>query len=170
LRCGEAAKVRLDAEALSRPGPFAVELRPERGTPPLLDKYPLASSRLLSRMFDRGVITNARRVGAVYAHDLTSTALGRRELVLPFGRCLEVTLAVGAGGESPELRLLRRDGTEIGSARGAHTASVRACALDGRAGVEPEVIAEMRMTAGTATGLLTAHLVDPRAEEAPRAR
>jgi hypothetical protein len=161
-RCGEAAKVRLDAEALSRPGPFAVELRHERGTPPLLEQHPLAASRLLARMIERGVISNARRVGAVYAHDLTSTALTRRELVLPFGRCLEVTLAIGAGGESPELRLVRRDGTEVGSARGANTASVRACALGGRTGVEPDVFAEMRLAAGGATGLLTAHQVDPR--------
>ena len=169
FRCGEAAKVRFDAEALSRPGPFALELRQERGTPPVLDQNPLAASRLLSRMFERGVITNAKRVGAVYAHDLSSTALARRDLVLPFGRCLEVTLAVGAGGESPEVRLLGRDGTEIGSARGTNTASVRACALAGSTGAAPEIVAEMRLVSGHATGLLTAHLVDPRAETAPQA-
>jgi hypothetical protein len=162
FRCGEAAKLRLDAEALSRPGPFAVELRAERGTPPLLDKHPLAASRLLSRMLERGVIANARRVGAVYAHELTTSAVARRELVLPFGRCLDLTLAVGPGGESPELRLLRRDGTELASARATNTASLRACALDGRQGIEPEVVAEMRLLAGAATGLLTAHQVDPR--------
>ncbi|HEY3498492.1 MAG TPA: hypothetical protein VGK73_27565, partial [Polyangiaceae bacterium] len=166
FRCGEAAKVRFDAEALSRPGPFALEVRAERGTPALLEQQPLAASRLLSRMVERGVIANARRVGAVYAHDLTSTALARRDLVLPFGRCLEVTLAVGAGGESPELRLLRRDGSEVASARGAHTASVRACALGGGSAVEPNLVAEMRLLAGSATGLLTAHQVDPRADSA----
>jgi hypothetical protein len=166
FRCGDAGKLRLDAEALSRPGPFAVELRAERGTPPLLDKHPLAASRLLSRMLERGLIENARRVGAVYAHDLTSTALARRELVLPFGRCLDVTLAVGAGGESPELRLVRKDGSEVASARGANTVSLRACAVDGRQGVEPEITAEMRLFSGSATGLLTAHQVDPRSDGA----
>jgi hypothetical protein len=169
FRCGDAARVRFDAEALSRPGPFSLELRQERGTPALLDKYPLAASRLLGRMFERGVISNARRVGAVYAHDLTSTALARQDLILPVGRCLEVTLAAGPGGESPELRLVRRDGTEVASARGAHTASVRACALSGGpTNAEPDVTVEMRLQAGASTGLLTAHQVDPRADPAAR--
>lgn len=161
FRCGEAASARLDAEALSRPGPFALELRPERGTPALLERHPLAASRLLARMLERGVITNARRVGAVYAHELSSTAIARQKLTLPFRRCLDVTLAVGAGAETAELRLLRRDGTEVGLSRGSSATSVRACALDASTGIEPELVAEMRVAAGRATGLLTAHLFDP---------
>lgn len=161
FRCGEATSARLDAESLSRPGPFALELRPERGTPALLDRHPLAASRLLGRMLERGVIPNARRVGAVYAHELSTTAVARQNLTLPFRRCLDITLAIGAGAETPELRLLRRDGTEVALSRGTSATSVRACALDGSTGTEPELVAEMRVAAGRATGLLTAHLFDP---------
>jgi hypothetical protein len=161
FRCGQASSARLDAEALSRPGPFVLELRPERGTPPLLDRHPLAASRLLGRMVERGVITSSRRVGAVYAHELSNTAIARQNLTLPFRRCLDVTLAIGAGAEMPELRLLRRDGTEVGLSRGSTATSVRACALDASTGIEPELIAEMRVASGRATGLLTAHLFDP---------
>ena len=97
FRCGPASAARLDAGSLSRAGPFALELYPERGTPKLLEKYPLAASRLLGRMLETGIIASARQVGAVYASDLTSTALTRQALTLPFGRCLDVTLAIGPG-------------------------------------------------------------------------
>jgi len=162
FRCGPAASVRLDAGTLSRTGPFAVELYLEKGTPKLLDKHPLAASRLLARMTRQGLIATARQVGAVYANELTSTSLARQPLTLPFGRCLDVTLAVGPGGEGVEVRLVRPDGSELGLARGATATSVRACALDAAAGSAPEVVAEMRLAAGTATGLLTAHQADPR--------
>jgi hypothetical protein len=162
FRCGPAVSARLDAGTLARPGPFAVELYPERGTPKLLDKYPLAASRLLARMTRQGLITTARQVGAVYASELTSTAVARQSLTLPFGRCLDVTLALGPGAEGVEVRLVRADGTELGLARGASVTSLHACALDAAGGTAPEVTAEMRVTAGTATGLLTARQADPR--------
>lgn len=162
FRCGPAAAVRFDAGTLSRTGPFALELYPEKGTPKLLDKHPLAASRLLGRMARQGLITTARQVGAVYASELTSTSVARQPLTLPFGRCLDVTLAVGPGGEGVEIRLMRSDGSELALGRGASATSVHACALDAASGAAPEVIAEMRVAAGAATGLLTARQVDPR--------
>ncbi|HEX5099675.1 MAG TPA: hypothetical protein VFV94_09260 [Polyangiaceae bacterium] len=162
FRCGPKSNARLDVSSLSRPGPFALELYAEPGTPKALDKYPLAASRLLSRMASQGLIASAKQVGAVYEAQLTSTALARQALTLPFGRCLDVTLAVGPGAASVELRLVRADGNELGIARGRSATSLHVCAVDGSTGTAPELIAEMRVLAGAATGLLTAHQGDPR--------
>jgi hypothetical protein len=161
-RCGPATSARLDASSLSRPGPFAAELYAERGTPKLLDKHPLAAGRLLSRMVTTGVITSARQVGAVYAAEVSTTTLARQPLTLPFGRCLDVTAALGPGAENLELRLVRSDGSELGLARGASVTSLRACAVDAQSGNSPDVTAELRVAAGTATVLLTARQLDPR--------
>jgi hypothetical protein len=100
----------------------------------------------------------------VYPHELTSTALARRELTLPFGRCLDVTVAIGPGASGVELRLLRKDGTELGRGLGESSTSVRACAVDATAGTGPELTAELRVAVGSAAALLTAHQTDPRAK------
>jgi hypothetical protein len=159
--CGKGGKVRLDAEALARPGPFALELRHERNTPKVLEDHPLAAGRLIRRMLERGVIETGRRVGAVYLHALNPAALARQKLTLPIGRCLDATLALGPGAEGAELRFLGADGAELALARGDTTTSARICARDSETNDSPEVTAELRVLAGTATGLLTAHLTDP---------
>jgi hypothetical protein len=159
--CGKGGKVRLDAESLARPGPFAVELRPERNTPKVLEDQPLAAGRLLRRMLERGVIDAGRRVGAVYAHALSPTTLARQKLTLPIGRCLDATLAIGPGAEGAELRFLGADGAELALTRGHTVTSTRLCASDAETNDSPEVTAELRVLVGTATGLLTAHLTDP---------
>lgn len=161
--CGKARRVRYDAEALSRPGPFAIELRHEREIPKVLLEQPLAASRLLERMIERGVIVNPRRVGAVYEHKLSSTALERRTLMVPAGRCLDLTLATGDGGSGVELRVLDQATLEeLAIGRGAGTAQARACATGDKGGGTLNAVAEMRLGAGAAVGLLTAHLIDAR--------
>jgi hypothetical protein len=164
--CGKAGTVRIDAEALSLPGPFALELRPERGTPKLLQDHPLGASRLVRRMVERGVIESARRVGAVYVHALTGTELARQTLTLPIGRCLDATLALGPGAEGAELRFLSPVGTELAMSRGGSVASVRVCSADHDINKSPQVVAEMRVLGGATTGLLTAHLTNPLPENA----
>jgi hypothetical protein len=161
--CGKAGRVRVDAEALSRPGPFAIEVRHEREIPKVLLEQPLAASRLLSRMIERGVIANPRRVGAVYEHKLSSTALERRTLMVPAGRCLDLTLATSEGGSGVELRLLDQATLEeLALGRGAAATQARACATGEKGGGTLNAVAEMRVSAGTAVGLLTAHLIDAR--------
>lgn len=159
--CGNGGKVRLDAESLARPGPFALELRQERTTPKLLEDQTLAAGRLIRRMIERGVIDTGRRVGAVYAHALTPTTLARQKLTLPIGRCLDATLAIGPGAEGAELRFVDPNGNELGLARGATTTSTRICARDNETNDSPEVTAELRVLVGSAIGLMTAHLTDP---------
>jgi len=160
--CGPAGRVRLDAESLARPGPFALELRSEAQTPPALVDNPLAASRLLSRMVERGVISLTRRVGAVYSHPVSSTALSRQKLLVPAGRCLDVTGAIGPGASGLELRLVAGGDRELALGRGEYATSARACAVDASGA---DLVAELRVATGSATALLTAHLVDPRARE-----
>jgi hypothetical protein len=160
--CSAGGRARLDAESLFRPGPFALELRTEPGTPKVLVDHPLAASRLLSRMVEHGVIATARRVGAVYVHPVGPTQLARQSLLVPVGRCLDVTGAIGPGASGFEIRLVGGDNQQIAFASGEHSTSVRACAADAVGG---NVVAELRASAGSATALLTAHQVDPRAKE-----
>jgi hypothetical protein len=170
FRCGPAATARLDVSSLSRPGPFALELYVETNTPKILEKYPLAASRLLGRMVETGLVTRARQVGAVYTLDMTPSALARQDLTLPYGRCLDATVALGPGASGIELRLVRKDGTELALGRGDTATSVHACAVDATAGTDPALVAELRVTAGAAPALLTARQTDPRgrAPQAPR--
>jgi hypothetical protein len=160
--CSKARRVRFDAESLARPGPFALELRSETGAPAALVEHPLAASRLLARMVDHGVIATARRTGAVYVHPVSPATLARQNLMVPVGRCLDVTSAAGGGASGLELRLVTADNREIALGRGENAASVRACAADPQSS---NLVAELRVTAGSATALVTAHLVDPRARE-----
>jgi hypothetical protein len=160
--CSAGGRARLDAESLFRPGPFALELRNEPGTPKVLVEHPLAASRLLSRMIERGVIPTARRVGAVYVHPVGPTLLARQSLLVPVGRCLDVTGAIGPGASGFEIRLVGGDNQQVALASGEHSTSVRACAADAPGG---NLVAELRISAGSATALLTAHQVDPRAKE-----
>jgi hypothetical protein len=160
--CAAGGRVRLDAESLFRPGPFALEQRAEPGTPKALVEHPLAASRLLGRMVEHGVIATARRVGAVYVHPVGPNALARQTLLVPVGRCLDVTGAIGPGASGFEIRLVSSDNQQIALGSGEHSTSVRACAIDSRGG---DIVAELRTSTGSATALLTAHQVDPRAKE-----
>lgn len=159
--CTRGAKVRLDAEALVRPGTYEVELREERETPEVLNAHPLAASRLLARMFARGVIKTAYQVGAPQRFQLTSTKLERLDILIPVGRCVDITLALDAGANGAEIRLLNKaDGQELALARGSQSTSTRACALD-----RPDTLhasAELRVSNGTAVGLVATRMLAPR--------
>lgn len=159
--CAPAGTVRLDAEALVRPGQFEVELRRERETPKLLEQHPLAASRLLSRMLDRGVIRNAHQVGAPRNFDLSPDRLSRMDVLVPVGRCVDVTLALGRGASGAETRLIdQQTGEEIAMVRGPSSSSARACALDRPTTLN--VVAEFRVTAGRGTGLVATRMLAPR--------
>ena len=159
--CTQGAKVRLDAEALVRPGSYDVELREERETPEILNQYPLAASRLLARMVARGVIKTATQVGAPQKFQLSSTKLERMDVLIPVGRCVDVTLALDAGAIGAEIRLLDKDdGHEVALARGPQSSSVRACALD-RPGTL-HATAELKVTNGSAVGLVATRMLAPR--------
>ena len=159
--CTRGAKARLDAEALVQPGNYEVELREERETPEILNDHPLAASRLLARMFARGVIKTAHQVGAPQKFQLSSTKLERMDVLIPVGRCVDVTLALDAGAIGAEIRLIdKADGHEVALARGPESASTRACALD-----RPDtlhVTAELKVSNGSSVGLVATRMLAPR--------
>lgn len=159
--CTRGAKARLDAEALVRPGNYEVELREERETPEILNDHPLAASRLLARMVARGVIKTGHQVGAPQKFQLSSTKLERMDVLIPVGRCVDVTLALDAGASGAEIRLLdKSDGHEVALARGPQSTSTRACSLD-----RPDTLnvsAELRVGSGSAVGLVATRMLAPR--------
>jgi len=159
--CSRGGKARIDAEAMTRPGPYAIELRVEPDTPKLLDDHPLAAGRLLSRMTARGVIRGASQVGAPKLVALSATRMEQVELMVPMGRCVDLTLALGPGATGAEIRLVDSGSNrELALSRGTHSTSARACALD-RAGTL-NARAELRVAAGQTDGLIATRMLSPR--------
>ena len=155
--CSSGGQVRLDTESLARPGQYSVELRAEPDAPVTLQSYPLAASRLLARMIERGLIQNSAQAGKITHHSLSPERLETEAVLVPVGRCIELTLAVGASATGAEVRLVNSDsGEELALARGTTVASARACAND-----TLHVRAELRVAAGQSDGLSATHLLTP---------
>lgn len=159
--CSRGGRGRLDTEALMRPGKYAVEMRDERETPKVLLAHPLAAGRLLSRMLARGVIRSAAQVGAPRVVSLEPTRLEAMDVLVPFGRCVDLTLALGAGAMGAELRLLDKEkDQELELVRGVFSASARACGLDRSNSLF--VRAEMRVTTGATDALVVTRMLSPK--------
>lgn len=160
--CSPGGPVRLDAESLARPGEYSVELRREQETAPVLEGFPLAASRLLSHLLERGVIRSGTEAGRVTQHTLTPEHLEAEPLLVPFGRCMDVALGLGPGCSGAEVRLVDQEsGEELALGRGTHSASAQVCALTGRAGGTIHARAELRVNAGRGEGLSATHLSTP---------
>jgi hypothetical protein len=159
--CTQGGPARLDTEALLRPGRYAVEMRDERDTPAALRQHPLAAGRLLSRMLARGVVRSAAQVGAPKTILLEPSRLHAMDVLVPVGRCVELTLALGPGASGAELRLIdKKRNVELELVRGTYSASARSCALE-----RPDTLfvrAEMRVTAGKADALVATRMLSPR--------
>jgi hypothetical protein len=160
--CSRGGPVRLDTESLARPGEYSVELRIEPEPAPLLQSSPLAASRLLAHMLEHGLIRSGTQAGKVTRHQLTPEHLETEQLLVPFGRCMDVTLALGAGSTGAEVRLVdEQSGDELALSRGTHATSARICALDAHAGGTIHARAELRVNAGQGEGLSTTHMTAP---------
>jgi hypothetical protein len=159
--CGPTRKARLDVEALARPGRFLVELRRETETAEALSKEPLAASRLLSRMVSRGIVQSARQVGAVRRAELSPLRVESFDVLVPIGRCIDVTLALGGGASGAEVRLIdRANGQEVMLARGTYSTSARACALDRPTSLQVRV--ELRADSGESAALVATRMLSPK--------
>ncbi len=155
--CSPGGQVRLDTESLSRPGQYSVELRAEEDAPVTLQGYPLAASRLLSHMIDRGLIKNGAQAGKITHHSLSPEHIETEEVLVPVGRCIDLTLAVGANATGAEVRLVNSEtGAELALARGTIATSARVCASD-----TLHVRAELRVAAGQSDGLSATHMFAP---------
>ncbi|MEO7034861.1 MAG: hypothetical protein ABI548_13210 [Polyangiaceae bacterium] len=160
--CSGGGPARLDTESLSRPGAYSVEMRVEPEIPPLLQSSPLAAGRLLTRMLEHGLIRSGAQVGKITIHDLSPEHLGHEDLLLPVGRCVEITLALGAGSTGAEVRVLNNDSREeLALARGTVVTSARICAIEGRDGGNLHARAEFRVAAGHGEALSTTRMSTP---------
>jgi hypothetical protein len=160
--CSPGGPVRLDTESLASPGAYSVELRAEPEIPAILPGSPLAAGRLLTYMLDHGLIRSGAQAGKVTRHNLSPDHLESEELLVPLGRCVELTLALGAGSTGAEVRLIdTTSGEELALARGTHVTSARACAVDARSGGTVHARAELRVAAGHGEALSATHMSSP---------
>jgi hypothetical protein len=154
--CGKAGRGRIDVEALSRPGPFAIEMRRERSAIAQLISHPLAASRVLASLNGKSdpVTTGVANEPKVLSLDPTS--LKTFDLQLPDGRCGDVVAALDAGGSGLDMRLVdNQSNEEFSLSRGRLVAESRVCAA-GR----PRVLrGELRLGAGKADALVVMRLL-----------
>lgn len=152
--CSPAHRARLDLEGVSRAGPFAVELRKINDASPELSQHPLAAGRLLHRLWSRGRLHAGRDAGTPAVVSLVPTAIDASDSVVPVGRCLDVALALDAGAEGAELRLLDAEtGAELSLERGTYATSGEVCARGPLPAMRLRI--EARVGAGSSTALLT---------------
>jgi hypothetical protein len=153
--CGAGGPARIDVEAFSRPGPYAIELRKDNLAPPLLVAHPWASARLLA-VLDAG----GARVSAASAENAVRLSLdsGVRQAVpfdVPAKACIEVIAALDRGGNGLDMRLADASTGENTITRGRFVVMDRRCASD----VPTKAVAEFRLLSGKAEALVLARTV-----------
>jgi hypothetical protein len=153
----------MDLEASLRPGPVAILLHAEGEVPPALLNAPLAAGRLLNQVVERGVLRRASEIGQVHELTLSDSEFKSLELTVPFGRCVDVALALGKEGVGAEIRLVAATtSAEIAVGRGAHATSARVCALDASsAETNLKTRAEFRVHSGAGKALVATRMLSP---------
>ena len=160
--CSNGGPARLDTESLARPGEYSVELRIEPEATPVLQASPLAASRLLGHMFEHGLIRSGTQAGKVTRHELSPEHRDSEQFLVPVGRCVDLTLALGAGSAGAEVRVLDEvSGEELALARGTSVTSARVCAVDARAGGTIHARAELHVSSGKGEALSATHMSTP---------
>lgn len=155
--CGKGGAWRADVEALSAPGPFAVEVRKEKTAPAALVAHPLAAARLLGRLEAAGTAVDASSAQAAQVVALDAAALRTTTFTVPASSCTEVIVALDAGAQGLDLRVIDGTTSETSLVRGATVASERLCA----GGAPRAGKAELRLSTGKADALVLTRLVPP---------
>ncbi len=159
--CGPGGSARLDVEPLTRPGPFAAQLRAEPEAPPVLSQHPLAAGRLLERMAARGVLRRGNQAGAPKVVQLSDSRLETIDVLVPIGRCVDVDAALGPGATGIELRAVDGEsGAELERTAGTSSAALRLCALDRGTTLKGRV--ELKTGVGAAAALVVTRMLSPR--------
>ncbi len=160
--CSGGGTARLDTESLARPGAYSIELRVEPEAPASLTASPLAASRLLHHMLEHGLIRNGAQAGKIGHHSLSPERLDSEDVLVPLGRCVDYTLALGPGSTGAEVRFIdSQSGTELAWSRGTHATSARVCAVDAQSGGTVHARVELRVAAGHSEALSTTHMSTP---------
>ena len=164
--CGPGQTARLDLDTASRGGDFAIDVRHSVARPRAAEGNALAMGRLLRALDARGQLSLARLPEIQVAH-VSSTELASVSLVIPAGRCAQVSAALDRNTSGLELRLMdvtapsdepeQEDGTEVGYA--SYAASARMCAV--KPARERSLVAELRANVGEGAALWSSQIFDP---------
>lgn len=159
--CG-AGKSRLDTAAQLAPGPIAITLSREPDAPAELSRLPLAGSRLVARMFARGVLKRADAIGKVTELALSAEQLSQVPVMVPLERCLDVNVAIEGSAAGVELRAVdAATNVELDAVIGESAASARLCAHGRGAQGTLDVRLELRAVSTSAKALLATRLLAP---------
>jgi hypothetical protein len=148
--CGPGGPVRIDLEAMVRPGPFVVELRQDRAAPAALVAHPIAAARMLSRLNALAEPRDASAAASAQVVALDSSSFKTIALALPESGCVEVIAAVDSGGSGLDLRLVDSSTGENVVTRARYLAVERLCGT----GAKRAGAAEVRLSAGKADALV----------------
>jgi hypothetical protein len=148
--CGKGGALRLDVEALESPGPYAIELRRDPAAPAALVALPLAAARLLGRLNAGGAVHPATVAAGAVRVTLDPGALKRVPFTVAANACVDVVVALDAGGTGLDLRLIDATTRESAVTRARYVVSDRLCAGPAaRAGA-----IELRLGSGKADALV----------------
>ena len=146
-----ARKLRVEVEALSRSGPFAIEVRSDQAAPPLLVAHPVAAARLLGRLEAAGQTTTAVDASGAKLVPLEVAKLVRLPVAVAANTCVEIVVALDPGAAGLDLRLATPEGeSEATVMRGREVVSDRICA----ANAPENAMAELRVREGKAEALV----------------
>lgn len=164
--CGPSRNARLDLDTSSRGGRFSIEVRHSSSNPVGPAQSALAMGRLLRLLDARGRVPAFSRLPEVHSVRVSGSELGRFSLVVPAGRCVELSAALDRGASGLEVRLLdvtaSGDEPEVEEAEvgyGANVASARSCAV--KPARERNLVAELRANVGEGAALWVSQTFDP---------
>jgi hypothetical protein len=173
--CGPSTKARLDLDTSSRAGAFSVEVRHSGWSPSGAAGSPLALGRLLRLLDARGRLASLAQLPEIHSARLSESELGRFSLVVPAGRCLELSAALDRGASGLEVRLLdvtlagdEPDQEEAVVGYGSNVATARTCAV--KPASERNLVAELRANVGGGTALWVSQTFDPDPNSKTRVR
>jgi hypothetical protein len=125
--CGR-GQVHLELEAIGRPGPYAVTLRPEPWSDPAFSAHPLAASRMLSRSARGPQRLLSGKQESVRAVSLSAERAFTWAESVEAGKCLYATAGGEGAGTGIDLVAFDGAGSVVDRAEAAQAATVRVCA------------------------------------------
>jgi hypothetical protein len=164
--CGPGTNARLDLDTASRGGAFAIEVRHAPNAPAAAADNALGMGRLLRLLDARRRLASFARLPEVQVARVSDSELARVSLLVPAGRCLELSAALDRGVSGLEVRLFDvtsaaddagPDSEEIGY--GSHAATARMCAV--KPARDRNLVAELRANVGQGAALWVSQIFDP---------
>jgi hypothetical protein len=164
--CGPGTNARLDLDTASRGGAYAIQVRHAAKAPAAAAENALGMGRLLRLLDARRRLASLERLPEVQLARVSDSELARVSLLIPAGRCLELSAALDRGVSGLEVRLLdvtspsdesEPESAEIGY--GSHAATARMCAV--KPARDRNLVAELRANVGQGAALWVGQIFDP---------